>query len=97
MVLARESGVSESVQAVSAIAGVLIPLFFDNILSDDHATKDTANNMAMKEKLSYMLKAERLGKNIVVELININPNSNPTSNPSPDRKNEDEQEIPATV
>ena len=97
MILARDSGVSEGIQAVSAIAGALIPLFLDSILADHHAVKMDANNMAMKEKLLHMLKAERLGKNILVKLIKINHNSNPNSNPSPERGSENEQEMPPTV
>ena len=72
MILARDSGISEGVQAVSAIAGALIPLFFDNILADHPPTKKDANDMAIKQKLRHILKAKILKNNtIVVKLINI--------------------------
>jgi hypothetical protein len=78
MILARDSGVSESVQAINAIVGVLIPFIFDTIFADHHSPQKTCVNMATREKLEHILKVDkRENKTIFVELININNGKSP--------------------
>jgi hypothetical protein len=75
MYLARESGIPESVQVISAIAGALIPFIFDTIFAAHHLAQKTANNMAVKEKLEHIIEAKRVDDDentIFVKLKNIN-------------------------
>jgi hypothetical protein len=72
MILGRDSGVSESVQVISAIAGAMIPFIFDTIFADHHLSVRTSNNLATKEKLGHILKVNKRENTIFVELININ-------------------------
>ena len=76
LISARDSGVSESVQIIGAIAGAVIPLVFDTIFADLHLSQRTSKNMATKERLEHILKVNKRGKNntIVVELLNIADN-----------------------
>ena len=76
MILGRDSGIPETVQVISAIAGALIPFIFDTIFADHHLTQRNANNLAMKDKLWHILKAKRFENNIVVEINNLNWNVN---------------------
>jgi hypothetical protein len=72
MILGRDSGISESVQVISAIAGALILFIFDTIFADHHLSQKNSNNMAMKERLEHILKVnKREGGKIFVELINV--------------------------
>ncbi|CAB3998567.1 Hypothetical predicted protein [Paramuricea clavata] len=73
MILARESGISGSVQVMSAIAGGLIPFLFDTSLDDSSLSEKMSRIMATKEKLEHILKVKKRENNrIFVELININ-------------------------
>ena len=73
MTLSRDAGVSENLQVIGAIVGVLIPFIFDTIYADHHLSQKACQNMATKEKLLHILKFRRLENNTVfVELININ-------------------------
>ena len=72
MILGRDSGVSESVQVINAIAGAMIPFIFDTIFADHHLSIRTSNNLATKEKLGHILKVNKRENTIFVELININ-------------------------
>ena len=73
MTLGRESGVSDSVQVISAIAGVLIPFVFDTIFADRHLSQKMSKIMATKERLEHILKVKKRENNtIFVELINVN-------------------------
>jgi hypothetical protein len=72
MILARESGVSGSVQVMSAIAGGLIPFLFDASLADSSLSEKLSGIMATEEKLEHILKVKKRENNtIFVELINI--------------------------
>ena len=56
MLLGRESGISSSVQIISAIATAVIPFIYDTIFADpDMALKDSKNE-ATKEKLEKILR-----------------------------------------
>jgi hypothetical protein len=73
MTLGRESGVSDSVQVISAIAGALIPFVFDTIFADRHLSQKMSKIMATKERLEHILKVKKRENNtIFVELINVN-------------------------
>ncbi len=88
MTLARDSGVSNSVQAINGIAGALIPFIFDILFAEHHSPQKVCNDLAMKERLEHMLKInKREGSKIFVELINVNISENQT-----EQGNDNEQE-----
>ena len=73
MVVVRESGLSESVQLISAIAGALILFVFDTIFAEHHISQKNSRNAATREKLEHILKVNKYENNtIFVEVININ-------------------------
>ena len=72
MILGRDSGVSESVQVINAIAGAMIPFIFDTIFADPHLSVRTSNNLATKEKLGHILKVNKRENTIFVVVSNIN-------------------------
>ena len=73
MVVVRESGVSENVQLISAIAGALILFVFDMIFSEHHISQNNSKKAAMRGKLEHILKVNKYENNtIFVEVININ-------------------------
>ncbi|XP_028401030.1 uncharacterized protein LOC114524108 isoform X2 [Dendronephthya gigantea] len=55
LILAKDSGIMESVQALSAIVAILLPFIFDTIYADHHTAQKTAVNMATKEKLEHII------------------------------------------
>ena len=62
MTLGRESGVSDSVQVIDAIAGALIPFVFDTIFADRHLSQKMSKIMATKERLEHILKVKKREK-----------------------------------
>jgi hypothetical protein len=73
MVVVRESGLSESVQLISAIAGALILFVFDTMFAEHHISQKNSRNAATREKLEHILKVNKYENNtIFVEVININ-------------------------
>jgi hypothetical protein len=90
MISARDSGVSESVQVISAIAAAIIPFVFDTIFADHHISQKMSKNMATKERLEHILKVSERGENntIVVELIDINNDESQKNNLKVNRRGE---------
>ena len=66
MILVQETGVSGSVQAISAIVAILIPFVFDTIYADHHSAQKYSKNMAMKERLLNILKVSGSENNLIV-------------------------------
>jgi hypothetical protein len=72
MIVVRESGVSETVQLISAIAGGLILFVFDTIFAEHHISQKNSKNAATRGKLEHILKVNKNKTNtIFVEVINI--------------------------
>ena len=53
-----ESGVSATVQLISAIAGGLILFVFDTIFAEHHISQKNSKNAATRGKLEHILKVK---------------------------------------
>ena len=68
MILARHSRVSDTLQFISSILGILLPFVFDSIFAE-HESQSTSEEAAMRQKLKHILKVKKQENNtILVEL-----------------------------
>ena len=68
MILARHSGVSDTLQFISSILGILLPFVFDSIFAE-HESQSNSEKAAMRQKLKHILKVKKQENNtILVEL-----------------------------
>ena len=68
MILARHSRVSDTLQFISGILGILLPFVFDSIFAE-HESQSNSEKAAMRQKLKHILKVKKQeNSTILVEL-----------------------------